>query len=456
MVGYLSPMDIMNKALVELGSEPIKSVNEISKNNRIMSALYPLTLKAELERNIWASSIKKCALYPLTETTVEVHFEPWNSGLAYLQGQVVADDQCTYWRSKRSFNLNNPVAPGPWWEQYFGPLTADVWNKSGYTDYAGNSQPQTYWSGDLVYMYVQGPGPGAADANANADALGLVVFSSNWNGNGETPNVPEVWSATQVYDSDIIVADANGNLWRSLITANLNNEPLAAPAAYSAGTSYSTGQTATGSDNFVYQAKQAVTGVDPVVDAADEQTYWEPAQTAPFVNAWTQQPALPFPAASGWTPQICSVSSTRIGYPIGTGPIEDSLSRNVYRLPAGWLREAPQDPTQGSVNYLGAPSGIALTDWNIEGNYLTSRNGSPILYRFSAMIQDVCQLSAMCARGIALSLAMDACESITQSTEKLTKIEEKYKALMGDARTVNGIITGADEPPLDDLITCRL
>jgi hypothetical protein len=45
---------------------------------------------------------------------------------------------------------------------------------------------------------------------------------------------------------------------------------------------------------------------------------------------------------------------------------------------------------------------------------------------------------------------------LTQSTTKVEQIEKLYSAFMGEARTVNGIETGATEAPEDDLVTCRL
>jgi hypothetical protein len=48
------------------------------------------------------------------------------------------------------------------------------------------------------------------------------------------------------------------------------------------------------------------------------------------------------------------------------------------------------------------------------------------------------------------------CEPLTQSSAKLGTIAKMYDTFMTEARIVNGIETGAEEPPEDDYVTCRL
>jgi hypothetical protein len=53
-------------------------------------------------------------------------------------------------------------------------------------------------------------------------------------------------------------------------------------------------------------------------------------------------------------------------------------------------------------------------------------------------------------------IGLEVCERLTQSTAKLSNIGAAYKVFMTEARTVNGIETGAEEPPEDDWLTCRI
>jgi hypothetical protein len=64
-----------------------------------------------------------------------------------------------------------------------------------------------------------------------------------------------------------------------------------------------------------------------------------------------------------------------------------SSSRNIFQLPNGFIREAPQAPRAGSTLFLGAPGALAYTDWERGGNYLLSTNTGPIVYRFAADVE---------------------------------------------------------------------
>ncbi len=128
--------------------------------------------------------------------------------------------------------------------------------------------------------------------------------------------------------------------------------------------------------------------------------------------------------------------------PVGVGPTIQTQTRNLYRLPANYLREAPQDPKAGSSNFLGAPSGLAYNDWEYEGNFLVSRESRPIVYRFVADISFVPDMDDMFCEGLGCRIAYETCERITQSTEKKGAALQAYTHFMSEARTVNGIETG--------------
>jgi hypothetical protein len=162
-----------------------------------------------------------------------------------------------------------------------------------------------------------------------------------------------------------------------------------------------------------------------------------------------------FPAALGWLPLQCSLTNLTFVYPVGSGPAEQTESRNVYRLPAGYLRTAPQDPKAGSSSILGAPTGIQYEDWDLESNFLVSRDCFPIVFRFVADCYLVSQFDAMFCEGLACRLAYEACEDLTQSAGKQTQVASAYKVFMTEARAVNGIETGPTEPPVDDWLTTR-
>lgn len=150
-----------------------------------------------------------------------------------------------------------------------------------------------------------------------------------------------------------------------------------------------------------------------------------------------------------------TLSALNLIYPMGSGPTVDTTTRNIFRLPHGFLREAPQDPKAGSLRALGASTSLIYDDWRYEGNYIVSSSSTPIIYRFVADWTNVPSMDPMFCEGLAARLAYEICESITQSTAKMQMITTEYQKSMTDARLVNGIETGATEQPEDDYISCR-
>ena len=155
-------------------------------------------------------------------------------------------------------------------------------------------------------------------------------------------------------------------------------------------------------------------------------------------------------------PMGVALTVPNIIYPLGTGPVSQSNTRNIFRLPAGYLRQAPRDPKAGSASYLGAPTNLQYTDWNLEGNYLVSNDTDPIMFRFVADVINVREMTALFCEYLAASVACECCERLTQSSDKLKVVISVFKHHESNAKTQNSIETGATEPPLDDYIATRL
>ena len=508
-MGYIDSLDIANRALFHLGAVRIQSITENSKNNATMTFLYDKLRDAELRRNVWRFAIRRTIIRPITTTTLLIQPTLWSASLLYLPGAIVSDNNGAMWISTTAENLNNQPGLTAAWDQYFGPLTADIYNPT-----------VAYNAGELVYMFLQGAGP--------IGSAGYVVFQSQTNFNLQTPasSFPGPWSATTTYsagqqviglDNNIYMSliannlniqpaynanplswantgataasypnyfnpqlnnigtfpligppnvvtpwngstqyttdqcvSYNGQQWRSLIPANLNNTPVLPPSLWSSTTTYASNQQVTGPDMYIYtSAINNNIGINPSGSA-------NPAQwtNTGVLAAWSTIPTL-FPAALGWLPLPCNLTNLTFVYPVGSGPAEQTESRNVYRLPAGFLRTAPQDPKAGSSSILGAPTGIQYDDWELESNYLVSRDAFPIVFRFVADCYLVSQFDPMFCEGLACRLAYEACEDLTQSTGKQQAAAQAYKVFMTEARAVNGIETGATEPPVDDWLTTR-
>ena len=482
-MAFLDSLDIANRALFHLGATRISSPTEISKNNTTMSFLYDKLRRAELRRNVWRFATRRAVLRAISPTTMNVVPAQWSITQTYLPGSLVSDANGGVWISQIADNLGNLPGQSVGWDEFFGTLTADIYSQvsnytawSSGTTYATGAQvsyngvayqslqsantnnvpsapssiwwfpitvvgPSGFYAGEIVYMPIAG-------SSNNAVPGGFVAFLSLVNGNTTVPSVPAVWSSTTQYGQDAVVS-YSGAQWRSLIPINQNNTPTTAPAAWASGTSYSTSNTVTGPDGFIYSSVgNANLGNNPETDGG---VHWTPTGA---VAAWDQSIPL-FPADTSWVPLYATLQPQTFIYPVGSGPSTETETRNVFPLPNGFLRQAPEDPKRGSVSFLGAPSGLPYNDWELENDFLVSRDPGPIVLRFVADTVNVQGFDDMFCEGLAARMALEACEDITQSDVKKNSCMQEYSKFMGEARIVNAIETGATEPPEDDWITCR-
>lgn len=310
--------------------------------------------------------------------------------------------------------------------------------------------------------------------------------------------VPAMWVQTTTYFVGSIVSDEDGNAWISVEASNLGNDPQNSTmwqpyfgpmsvSLWDSSTSYLTGElvyTAAGDGTSrVYLSLVSDNSDNPATATAwdstvtykrnDVVTYSSvaymslvdlnlnttpnvsPSQwTTSFVGGagsikWRQIGGTEFPTGVGLT-------TINLTYPINTGPTTQEGARNYFRLPNNFMRRAPRDPKAGSISYLGAESGLPYDDWRFIGNYLISRDAMPIILYFIADVIDVRLMDAMFCEGLAARMAFELCEKLTQSTTKQQLLMRAYEDFMTDARTVNAILTGVEEQPIDDWIGCRV
>lgn len=309
---------------------------------------------------------------------------------------------------------------------------------------------------------------------------------------------PAMWSVGVTYFLGSIVSSENNSLWISRTQNNLNNqpensltwEPYFGPMTvmlYDSSQSYSAGElvyvpvgdgtarvylslenansdnpaTATAwSSTVTYNANDVVTYLSVAYMSLldlnaghtpnTSPTFWTTTFTAGTGSLkWRQIGGAGFPSGVTITP-------LKIIYPIGTGPASQASLRNVFRLPSGFLRLAPQDPKAGATSLLGGPSGLFYNDWELESGYIVSQEVGPIMVRFVADMNDVTLFHDLFCEGLAARIALEVCEPLTQSTTKLQLIRSAYDKFMSRAITVNAIEVGSVEPPEDDLLAVRL
>lgn len=296
-----------------------------------------------------------------------------------------------------------------------------------------------------------------------------------------------MWSSVTTYFVGSIVSDETGQLWISRIPDNLGYQPENSltweqyfgpltVARYDSTTSYMAGElvytTAGDGTNRVYRSLQSSNSDTPSTATAwaATTTYFKNQVVTESAVAYmslvdlnlNQQPSLT-PAA--WTttfvggtgslkwlqiggaefPMGVTVVTPNVVYPLGSGPSTQTATRNVYMLPSGFLREAPQDP-KVSTPY---------DDWRFESDFIVTDRVDPIVFRFVTDSVNVTKMDPMFCEGLAARIGFEICEIVTQSSDKLKTIAGLYQKAITDARAINGIETGPTEPPEDDFISCR-
>lgn len=272
-------------------------------------------------------------------------------------------------------------------------------------------------------------------------------------------------------------AEMRRNVWRFAIRKAPirpvdTTTTLLAPLAYNPATAYAVGAVVN-YNSQLWQTPAATTGAQPGLSTSPWDLYFGPMTIQPYDATavyFTSELVLSagvvylslvssnadLPPSAKWVSLGAASAALTVLYPIGSGPADQNVTRNIYHLPANFLREAPQDPKAGSTSWLGGPSGLAYTDWEMEGDYIVTTDIGVIVFRFVADVTGVQRMDPMFCEGLAARIAVEVCEPLTQSVEKKQTAAASYSKFMGEARIVNGIETGTTEPPEDDYIQCRL
>lgn len=397
MAKFLFEIDILNRALQHLGARQLETITDNSVEQQETTTCYDKLRRMELERNIWRFSVKKTVLYPLSPSTLFLVPAVWAIGTTYLLGDVVQDANGQWWVSTVPGNIGNSPGSASQWDTYWGPISCDLWNIGNNT--GTNS---AYFNGDLVYQ------------------------------------VNQVTGAITVY--------------RSQVSSN-QDPPTGTPTVWNSGSSTAAGSSGSATAISLYTLGQVVS-----FNGVNYQSLWpynfgnQPNITP---DAWTTTITNPTNSIQWAVMTGMSVRTPNIIYPVGSGPSTEEETRNVFMLPYGYVKVAPQDPKAGSTNFLGAPSNLWYDDYTYGDQYFTSRTFEPIVFRFAADITQVPSMTSLFCEGLAAKIAEETCVRITGSVGKLQVAAQAYSAAMGQARLTNGIEEGPTEPPLDDFIACR-
>jgi hypothetical protein len=343
----------------------------------------------------------------------------------------VADQYGTFWISNTADNLDNDPLNTTAWDQYFGPLNVSLWDSTGGTSYR---------AGELVYT--------TAGDGTNRVYLSLL------DGNTDTPSSATAWDATVTYIKDDVITRSSV-VYLSRIDNNLNQDPATTYfAEWSISTTYAAGNKVTGSNGLIYQSVgSGNVGHDPTTDGG---VHWtntgvlSPWDTT-FVGGsgsinWRQIGGAEFP--NGVT-----VAPLGLVYPPGAGPISQISTRNVYMLPANFLRRANINPRTGPGAWW--PSSPPSDDYDFIDQFFTSTSSDVIPFRFVADMTDVGRFHDLFCERLGARIGLETCERLTQSTAKKQATASEYEKFGREAIAINAILIGPEEPPEDELIACR-
>jgi len=122
---------------------------------------------------------------------------------------------------------------------------------------------------------------------------------------------------------------------------------------------------------------------------------------------------------------------------------------HAYPLPSDFLKLLPPDPDQ-HLNDL---------DWRIEhhngASCILTDDTAPLNIRYIHRLTDPNRMDALFREALAMRIAKELCEPLTQSNTKIQLIEADYRTAIAAARQANAFERPSDEPPEDTWLTVR-
>lgn len=409
---YLTNVDIGARACQFCGDYRLFSFQDPSPQAREIAFAYDKLRLAELQRIVWRFATKRAVLRPINSTTMQLMPAVWVSTIPYGLGSVVSYNGLL-WVSIGWPTVGATPDATPLWVPYFGPLTADVWGSSSV-----NPATVGYFAGELVYYP-------ATEAYS--------VYVSLQNGNTDTPGVTPTWDSTIIYNRGDVVMTGE---------IALLSEPGDIPVTSTGGIPVFS--SATGPWQSQKDLNLNVTpGSDPsswVLLSSTQQTQFRTGET------------------QKWLKLDATLQGMNLIYPIGVGPATDVNTRNLYKLPSGFLKHAPdQDNPNTNVRVMGVVS-QAPTDAQFENGYMVTSQVAVVMMRFVADMTDVTQMDDLFCEALAARIARDVHPVITPKEEHmkvLARTQRAYKEAIGDARANDAIERDASAQPQSQYVSIR-
>lgn len=450
---YQIALDIANRAIQHLiGVNRINAMSDLTPVAREIAFTYDKIRDAELARNTWKFAIRRAVLRPLTTATVIWTPAAWAATTTYAAGAVVSYTPAGLNVSESGANpvsylwycavpiaglaANDAPDVSTLWHRYFGPITCEP-----------------YVSTDAVPI---APTLGSTLAGSLAAATYYVKVTYITT-TGET--LPSTVSSLAVAVNRELtvtspIAQTNATKYHVYIGTTTGEETL---------------QTGTGAITIGVDWTEPATGL--VVGRGLPLT----KTTTSLPGAWAQEITVldatvytslmssnvDAPPSGKWLAQGGTVAPLNILYPLGAGPATDVSTRNVFRMPYGYLRKAPTDPAADTGEYVGIPSGMPDEDWVVEGNYIISRMTGPLLVRFVAAMVDVYDFDPLFCEMVAARIATEiaGCPGVCDPdrvTASMRNANTHYRSERSQAYQANSILVGRAATPTNRYMLARL
>jgi hypothetical protein len=130
--------------------------------------------------------------------------------------------------------------------------------------------------------------------------------------------------------------------------------------------------------------------------------------------------------------------------------VTDTQTRNIYRLPNGYLRHAPDQVNPNEIMRVMGVVSAAPSDAQFENGYMVTSEVKAVMLRFVVDMTDVTQMDDLFCEGLSARIALDVGPSIVPKEERsamLARINMRYKAVIADARAVDAVERGASAQP---------
>src|SRR5271168_974611 len=115
----------------------------------------------------------------------------------------------------------------------------------------------------------------------------------------------------------------------------------------------------------------------------------------------------------------CSILYATLTAVSGTVTFQNGVTKNIFALPAGFVRFADQNPRMPGTLTQSSTGGIKYSDYQIEASKLVTASAGPIYLRYAGDLTSVPAMDSLLCDTIAARMCVDGlAEKLTGSSQK--------------------------------------